>query len=336
MSLRVGIIGTGAMGTNHFWRFQNKISGVKITAISDAFAEKAKDLIKPFPDIKFFADGNDLIKSDIVDAVVLTSASPTHEDYCLTALEAGKRVFCEKPLSISAAGAKKVVDAEMKFGKKMIQIGFNRHFDDAFRQLHDAVASGEIGKPLLAHCSHHVPFVFDGFQTENMVTEVAIHEIDIMSWLVNDYIVEAQMIYVKPSSISTDKLHTPLILQMKSSTGIVITADIFTKCEYGYDIQCEIVCETGVAKLPDLAKVTVRKGNIIGQEISSDGLGHFDQSYCTELQEWVDACSKDVHSGGPDAWDGYCAAVISDAALKSLDSKIPEKVNLTERPEFYK
>jgi len=310
---------------------------VEVVAVSDVNESAARKVIENYPEVRFVTDANELINDSEVDAVILTSASTTHEDYCLSALKANKRVFCEKPLSESAQGAKRVVDAEIAYGEKMIQIGFNRRYDTAFLEMKQRIEQGVVGAPLLSRCSHHVPMVFKGFRTENIITEAAVHEIDGMSWLVGDHFVSAQIIFPKKSEKASDEvLYTPLIMMLKTSTGIIVDADIFVKGYYGYDIQCEIIGEKGVVKLPDLAKVIVRTNNAIAKEISNDGLAHFEQSYCSELQAWVDATERDRHSGGPDAWDGYAAAIVCDACLRSLESGREEVIGLTERPAFYR
>ena len=130
--LKVGIIGVGAMGTQHFLRIMNKINGATVTAVSDVNAARAKEVIAPYPGVRFIADPIELIHDPDVDAIVIVSIDSTHEQFCLEALKLKKYVFCEKPLSASAAGARKVVDAEIAGGKRLIQLGFNRRFDPAY------------------------------------------------------------------------------------------------------------------------------------------------------------------------------------------------------------
>ena len=152
--LKVGIIGVGSMGTQHFLRLMNKIHGATVTAVSDINEAHAKEVIALYPTVRFIADPIALINDPEVDAVVIVSIDSTHEEYCLEAIKCGKYIFCEKPLSASAEGAKKVVDAEIAGGKRLIQMGFNRRFDPAYEELKALVVSGKLGAPLVAHCAH--------------------------------------------------------------------------------------------------------------------------------------------------------------------------------------
>lgn len=152
--LKVGIIGVGAMGTQHFLRIMNKINGATVVAVSDINEARAKEVIAPYEGVRYIADPYALINDPEVDAIVIVSIDSTHEEYCLEAIKLGKYIFCEKPLSASAEGAKKVVDAEIAGGKRLIQMGFNRRFDPAYEELKELVVSGKLGEPLVAHCAH--------------------------------------------------------------------------------------------------------------------------------------------------------------------------------------
>lgn len=336
-TLRIGVIGTGAMGTRHFIRLMKNIGNATVTAVSDVNEAHAKEIIAPFEGVRFIADPIALIRDEQVDAIVIASADKTHEEFCLEAIAQGKYIFCEKPLSASSAGAKKVVDAEMKSGKRLIQLGFNRRFDPAYEQLKEIVVSGKIGEPLVAHCAHRNASHPETTDDVVAITGTGIHEIDTMSWLVGDYFTKAQVIFPKSTKHRKNKdLHDPMIMLLTTSSNMVITVEIWVNCQFGYDIQCQVICEEGVAVLPDHAKVNVRTKNSNSYEITSDGLQHFEDSYNFEFQAWVDACNAGTHSNAAaSAWDGYCAAVTTDACLKSIKTGEIVDVPLTKTPEFY-
>jgi myo-inositol 2-dehydrogenase/D-chiro-inositol 1-dehydrogenase len=335
--LRIGCIGVGAMGTQHFLRLMNKVGNATVTAVSDVNEPRAKEVVAPYAGVRFIADPIEVINDPVVDAIVIASADSTHEEFSLEALRLKKFIFCEKPLSSSAAGAKKVVDAEVAGGKRLIQLGFNRRFDPAYMELKEIVASGNLGSPLLAHCAHrnaNYPAQFDDVVA---ITGTAIHEIDTMSWLVGDYFTKAQVVFPKTSKYSkNENLHDPQIVLLTTSAGMLVTAEIWVNCQYAYDIRCEVLCEDGTATLPRPARVGVCTKGSNSAEMTSDGLGFFEESYNIEFQAWVDACVNDTHcKSAASAWDGYCAAVTTDACLRSQKSGGIEAVPLTERPAFY-
>lgn len=336
--LKVGIIGIGSMGTQHFLRLMSRIQGATVTAVSDVDEARARSVIAPFPDVRFIADPIALINDAAVEAVVIVSADQTHETFALEALRLKKFIFCEKPLSASAAGAKRVVDAEMNGGKRLIQLGFNRRFDPAYQELKTLIVSGKLGEPLVAHCAHrnaNYPAPFDDVVA---ITGTAIHEIDTMSWLVGDYFTKAQVIFPKRTRhAKNDHLHDPQLVLLTTSSGMVITAEIWVNCQYAYDIRCEVICEDGTATLPRHARVNICANQSSSVGMSDDGLAFFEDSYNAEFQDWVNACLQDTHCpAAASAWDGYCAAVTTDACLRSQQSGAIEAVPLTDRPSFYR
>ena len=98
------------------------------------------------------ASAEELIASPEIDAVVIASWDGTHADLAVKCIQAGKPVFCEKPLATTLEDAKKVVEAEKASGKRLLQIGFMRRFDPDYIKMKKILDSGELGAPLMAHC----------------------------------------------------------------------------------------------------------------------------------------------------------------------------------------
>ena len=121
--LRVGVIGCGGMGRDHIRRLTEKIQGAEVVAVSDVFEESARKAAE-ICGAKVYADSKELINAENVDAVFIVSPGFAHVDSLLQAIEAGKRIFCEKPLCTTAEDCLKVVKAEEAAGKHLIQLGF--------------------------------------------------------------------------------------------------------------------------------------------------------------------------------------------------------------------
>src|SRR6266545_1491925 len=112
MSVRVGIIGVGAIGLDHIARLRQRVSGARVVAIADVDLARTDAVVKDLPEVRAHATGRDLIREPDVDAVVVASWGPTHEEFVLGALEAGKDVFCEKPLAPTPDACQRIVNAE--------------------------------------------------------------------------------------------------------------------------------------------------------------------------------------------------------------------------------
>src|SRR5262245_45144329 len=133
MTLNVGVIGTGMIGQDHIRRLTEVVSGAEVVAISDANSEVAHQVAAGLKNTTVHATGEELIADPAVDAVIVTSWGPTHEQYVLAAIAAHKPVFCEKPLATTAEACRNIIGAELAHGSRLVQVGFMRRYDAAYR-----------------------------------------------------------------------------------------------------------------------------------------------------------------------------------------------------------
>ncbi|MEH7747317.1 Gfo/Idh/MocA family oxidoreductase [Neobacillus drentensis] len=336
MTLRFGVVGTGAIGREHINRITNKLSGGKIVAVTDVNLESAKQTVESYQlDAVVYPDDKALIADPNVDAVVVTSWGPAHEATVVAAVEAGKYVFCEKPLATTAAGCMRIVEAEMKQAKKLVQVGFMRRYDSGYVQLKQVIDNNEIGEPLMIRAVHRNPTVDENYVTEMAVQDTLIHEIDVLHWLVNDDYKSVQVVFPKKTKYSHEKLQDPQLFTIETIGGIVMNVEVFVNCKYGYDIQCEVIGEDGIAKLPEVPSVVMRKDAKLSTTILTDWKYRFMDAYDVEIQDFIDSITKKGEPQGPTSWDGYIAAVTSDACVKAQQTGEKESIELQERPAFY-
>jgi myo-inositol 2-dehydrogenase / D-chiro-inositol 1-dehydrogenase len=337
MTLNIGVVGTGAIGREHIKRITNTLSGGKIVAVTDVNQESANQVVEQLGlEAIVYSDDKALVTAENVDAVFVTSWGPAHEQSVLAAIEAGKYVFCEKPLATTAEGCMRIVEAEMKHGKQLVQVGFMRRYDSGYIQLKEAIDSNFIGEPLMIKCAHRNPTVDEKYTTEMAVVDTLIHEIDVLHWLVNDDYKSVQVFFPKRTKHALEHLQDPQVFMIETNTGISISVEVFVNCKYGYDIQCEVIGEEGIVKLPEPQSIGFRKDAVLGANILMDWKQRFIDAYDKELQDFMDSIKKTGEPNGPSAWDGYIAAVTADACVKAQETGEKETVALVEKPDFYK
>ncbi len=332
-NLRVGVVGAGAIGRDHIRRIQQVTQGAVVTAVSDINEEGGRKVAEQWG-ATFFADGEEMIRSDLVDAVVITTLDEFHEQYAVAAIRAGKYVLCEKPLAPDAASCQRIMQAEMDGGKKLLQVGFMRRYDAGYRELKRIVTEKQYGEPLMLHCAHRAVSIAPNYVTSMLVTNCAVHEIDVLRWLLDENYVSCQVVKAKPTRNAWETLNDPIILMLETETGVRIDVEVFVNCRYGYDIRCEVVCEEGSVSLPTPTGVLVRTNGHRGIPVSDDWQARFVDAYDLEFQEWVDNCKKGVVHG-PSAWDGYACAVTATAAVEALNRQSIQPISLGEQPTFY-
>ena len=334
MTLRVGVIGTGMIGQDHIRRLTEVVSGAEVVAVTDANELVAKEVAARLPDATVHPSGADLIADERVDAVIVCSWGPTHEEYVVASIVAGKPVFCEKPLATTPEACRNIMDAEVAHGSRLVQVGFMRRYDESYRALKDVIDSGQIGAPLMYFSGHRNSSVPEHYTKDMAIVDTAVHDFDVVRWLLGEELAAIRVLAAKPNSLGGD-LQDPLLMILESESGVLVNVETSVNIRYGYDIRGEVVGETGTAALADRGLVVVRSANRVGVEVPEDWRQRFVTAYDVEFQEWITAVSGGLGAVGPSAWDGYAAQVVCDAGVNALYSGDRVEIDLGAKPDLY-
>jgi myo-inositol 2-dehydrogenase/D-chiro-inositol 1-dehydrogenase len=334
MTIRVGVIGVGMIGQDHIRRITQVLTGGTVVAVNDIDAARAAEVAAALPGAKAHASARDLIAASDVDAVLVASWGPAHEEQVIAAIEAGKPVFCEKPLAPSQEACLRIIAAELTSGRRYVQVGFMRRYDAAYQAMKATLDDGTIGAPLLMHCAHRNPSVPGYFTTEMIISDSSVHEIDLVRWLFDEEIVAASVLAPRRSRLAPQGLQDPLIVLLEMANGVLVDDELFVNAKYGYDVRGEVVCESGTVALADTGETTLSAANRRGARVPVDWRDRFVRAYDTELQDWLTAVAAGT-STGPGSWDGYAAAAVTDSCLEALRTGQRTPVTLPVRPDFY-
>ena len=328
--VRVGVVGAGAMGAAHVEMLARWVPGAVVTAVFDADRARCAEVagsVGARP-----ADSADsVIAGDDVDAVLVAAPDPLHEQLALACLAAGKPTLCEKPLATSVEGSRRVVEAEVASGRRLIQVGFMRRFDPAYLELRAAVRDGSIGEARAMHCLHRNAAAHPSATSEGVLVNSMIHEFDSVPWLLDDPLVA---VTVFAPTVPEGAMQDVQVAVLETLAGRVVTVEVSVNARYGYDIQTEVTGTEGTVSLTSPYGIARRTANLDGREVKSDFVARFVDAYRVELASWVEG----IRAGSPptpSAWDAHLANLGAFAAVDSLRGGGRVEVPREPRPDLY-
>lgn len=322
MSLAVGVIGAGVMGSYHARLLRESTGGAHLAAVADADLSRAEGAAGGG---RTFSDPLALIADPQVEAVVVASPDATHAALALACLERGKPLLLEKPLAPTAAEGWQVVEAEVARGGRLVQVGYMRRFDSAYREMKATLDEGRIGTPVLLHNVHRNPSAPAWFTGAMPITNSFVHEIDISRWLLGSEMVAA--------AVKAAPGGEPLLITLTTDKAELVSTEVFINAAYGYHVHAELVGRDGTVAM---AAPTLTLANHTGQggfAYPDNWVPRFAQAYRDQMQAWV----RGIVTGEPvgaSAWDGYCATALAEQVGDAMGMG-EVRLSLADKPALY-
>ena len=322
----IGIIGVGIMGRGHALYLSDYVKGGKVVAIYDAnlvTAQKvAKEVFKKTKVLpKVYRDLSMILDDQQVKAVIIASPDHLHANHLEQAVLAGKDVLCEKPLASKEKDARKVAKL-VRNSKSIVGIGFMRRFDRPYQDLKKEIESGKYGKVLQIRCtSRNVSS--PTATTAMLLTNVAVHEIDIIRWLLGEEIVSVDVNFAKTTRKANSNLSDPISVNCHTESGVLVTIDICANSTYGYEVGMEVITENGSLVIENLGQLNIaynfklptRKGGTLHK----DWMGRFKLAYIAELTAFINSLQKrKLDKNFATVEDGLAASIACGLGVKKL------------------
>ncbi len=247
--LRIGVIGVGRIGRMHAELIAHQVPGAALGAVYDAHEPSARGVASALG-VPAAARVEEMFDSDL-EAVAICSSSNTHVDLLVSAAEAGKAVFCEKPVSLDLAELDRALDAVEAAGIPF-QIGFNRRFDPGHASVREAVKTGAIGDPHLVRISSRdpAPPPLEYVKSSGgLFLDMMIHDFDMARYVTGSEVVEVfarGAVRVEPSFAQAGDIDTALVTLVHSD-GCLTAIDNSRRAAYGYDQRVEVFGSAGMA-----------------------------------------------------------------------------------------
>jgi myo-inositol 2-dehydrogenase / D-chiro-inositol 1-dehydrogenase len=332
MTVRIGLIGAGVMGTDHALIIGQQLHGAELAVVCDADAARAKSAASQAGCLRTESDPLAVIASKAVDAVLIASPDHTHGPLTLACLDAGKPVLCEKPLSQSSAECQAIVGREVKSGRRLVQVGFMRRFDPSYIEMRKALVAGTIGRAMLLHCVHRNVSAPEWFTGQMAITNSAPHEFDIARFLLGEELVAVTAF--QPAMERAKGGVAPVFMVCETAAGQLVNIEVNNNASYGYDVRGEIVGEEGAVAMAAPAHSTLDLRLNHSVAYAADWRPRFAEAYRLQNQAWVNGISAG-HAAGASAWDGLCATLVAEAAVQSLEAGKRIDIRIPARPAVY-
>ena len=331
--VRIGIVGAGRIGNVHAQSITYHIPEAEVVCVTDVNEAAARKLAETYGIPRYGADFRMIIDDPDIDAVLVCSPTPTHADIAMAAMQAGKDVFCEKPVDLTIEKIQATARVARETGRKL-QIGFNRRFDHNHGQVQKLAASGRLGNIELIKITSRDPEPPSpeyAASSGGLYIDMMIHDFDMAMFLAG---CDVKEVYAMGTSLVDPRIGEAgdvdtAIVTLTFENGALGVIDNSRRAAYGYDQRVEVFGSLGMAAGENDGDSTVRVSTAAGV-VSDKPQYFFLERYMAsfiveEMKQFIAAINedKDVPVG---IHAGLMSVVLAKAAKKSLDEHRPVKI----------
>jgi len=325
--VNVGVIGVGRIGRLHARNLKYQVSGTRVLAVADIFEKSAREVASQLEIPIVEKDYRILLENDDIDAVVICSSTDTHAQIISEAAQAGKHIFCEKPIALDLNKIDQAITAVKKSGVKL-QVGFNRRFDPSFKKAKELVKNRTIGTPHLVRITSRDPEpppISYVKVSGGIFLDMMIHDFDMARYLLDQEVVELMAVgscLVDPAIGEEGDIDTAIVT-LKYENGAWGTIDNSRKAVYGYDQRIEVFGSEGCVMVgnPKPTEVTINsaKGTKSDKPLYFF-IERYQEAYLAEMEEFI-KCIKENKEPSVGGFDGKISVQMGYAAKESLSKR---------------
>lgn len=334
MVINIGVIGAGRIGKIHAESIAHRTPGAALAAVCDVVEEAAQSLGKTLHVPQIYTSHRPILENPAIQAVAICSATDTHAPLIIEAAQAGKHIFCEKPIASDLKVIDEALAAVKKAGVKLM-VGFNRRFDPNFKTIRDIAASGQAGEARIVRISSRDPApppVSYLKVSGGLFNDMTIHDFDMARYLVNSPVVEVYAtggVLVDPAIGKEAGDIDTAVITLRYASGAICTIDNCRETSYGYDQRVEWFGSKGSLSTENQTPHRTIFSNADGVHSAKPlhfFLERYMDAYVAEMRAFVHALETNTEPPVT-GLDGREPVVIAKAALKSLQENRPVKLS---------
>ncbi len=330
-SIRIGVIGAGTIGQRHCQNLAQHVPGAELAGVADIDEAAARRAAAFGRGAVATRDYQELLGDSSIQAVVVASPNDTHTRVVEEAAQAGKHIFCEKPIGLDLASTDAALAAVARQGVKL-QAGFQRRFDPSYRKARELIAAGELGDVELVVATTRDPearTIEPIRKSGGMFVDTTIHDLDSIRFLTG---LEAEEVYVAGSNLilpegAGEGLVDTAVTLLRLQRGALAVITNSWRAVYGYDVTIELMGAAGKIAVGYEQHASVRR--FTSQGVCHDHvywfLERFEEAFVQEIAHFVEcvALDKEPQASGR---DGRTALLLAHAAARSLRERRPVSV----------
>lgn len=273
-----------------------------------------------------------------VDAVIIATVTSQHASVVIAAAEAGKAIFSEKPLALSLAETHAALTAVKRAGVPL-QVGFMRRFDPAYRQAHEWIQAGRIGRPLIFKGVGRDPSCppvdyANPANSGGLMVDMGIHDFDLARWLMSS---EVERVSAEGTLMACTELESVgdidnAVINLRFQSGAIGNVDLSRNARYGYDVRTEVLGSAGavvVGGLSDTAGVGVQLLPRAAEP--ADPMPHFIRRFAAAYTAQIEEFGNCLEQGRQPSVGGLEAlAAFEIAAAATLSGRTGQPVSVAE------
>lgn len=331
--LKIGIIGAGRIGKVHLESISYHVKGAEVVAMADPFMnDETKSFIEGFGVKKIYTDYKEIINDPEIDAVLVCSSTDTHAPISIEAINAGKHVFCEKPLANTVDKILEIADALKAHPEIKFQVGFNRRFDHNFAAVRKAYDEGKIGDAQILKITSRDPQAPPvGYCAASIFLDMTIHDFDMACFLTNS---DVEELYVYADALINPSIREygdfdTAIISLKMANGALAVIDNSRQAMYGYDQRAELFGSKGMVATSNdtLSSAVISTADgVTGEKPLYFFLERYMESFSEEVRQFASAVENNTDTPvGIHA--GLQSVKIALAAEKSANEGRPVKLS---------
>jgi scyllo-inositol 2-dehydrogenase (NAD+) len=328
--LNIAVIGLGRMGRLYAQTVATQISGARLYAVVEPDEMVRNEVATAFAVPHAFRDAADALARPEVDAVIIATPTSSHRALVIAAAEAGKAIFCEKPLALTLDGTREAIEAVDRAGVAL-QVGFMRRFDMAYRKAKATIDAGSIGRPVTFKAVGRDPFCprpqfADPAHSGGLIIDMGIHDFDLARWLMES---EVERVGAEGSLMVCEDLRAVgdidnAVINLRFRSGALGNVEVSRNAFYGYDIRTEVLGSEGAVIIGTYQQTPVLLLTRAGaqHDVTPYLMERFGDAYRAQLAAFVECLREDrvPEVGGADA---LAALAIGVAATESYHTGLP-------------